>query len=1215
MARAIAFFLLLPAAASSGQVRLACAGFGEPSARVAAKSPVYKVASEGHIKILVVYGKFKGEYPEQDTPPAWVHELFDPERRGGVSHFFKTMSNGVLTVDAIVAPGYYESLDDASTYVHEKPNERGYYARFSHEVLKQADDDVDFRELTNNGPDGIPDSRDDDRYADAVFIVLQNTPPNFLVGPATGIASWGWYSDFVSKDMGTRHFEIRVSSERVFVLQGGSFSEAAGVLSHEFGHLLGLPDLFNLDYAIFGGDSPANDSAGIGAWGLMGWGALGWNGNDGPNSFTGWSLRELGWLEPIRPTRRVESLRLEPVMSKGQVYEVLLPNAERFLIENRQRGGTFYDRNIPGEGLLIWHEDPFAEGPNRLDLECADGKWQTAGYPQGSVADVRVGEDNLDFWAHDRNYANRHVGNLGDATDPFDGLSFRAFTPMTNPDAYSRDRKWGISVEDIRIDRDNVATARIRSEPIALSDVLLIDEDGDGVLIGNERGALGFELAISSQLSQQLKVVLTSSDPLVRIVDPEVVFQPTNGYSVSLPADPGYDRFYNAVTGRGVNGIPTLEFTEEIEGLHPLAVTLNMYWVGDDDWELAWAEDFTIDVISVSRPNITGLAVVDDGGNGDGRAQVGEFIRLALQLHSVTELLRGLKASIRSLDEGVVGLGSERLRLLGEGDETLRVTESPEFLVTTAAGNDRGLAFEVTFDNGSGVWIDTLEVPLEPGADSTSPRVLPLLTGSVSNGLSVVLPLARIDDGSELASVSATLYRSSDSTAVATVPLEPKGDHYEAVWTGAVAGSYLVRGSVEDALGNRGDTEFRPAVYRRQLNPLPGGVVELELGAPVTGLDYAANGEWVAVAHGNEVRIYDPQTLLPRFTLRSAAAIGAVHFSPRGLLATGDEHGDVHLWDVRRSEEMARFQHRGAVTELVLSADASLLAAASAAGVRVWDLESSTSVAELDWGAPRIQSLAFHPDGRFLVAGRFDGSLSVWWSQPPYQQRTIAAHDGVEAVAFDERGSWMATGSRDRTIKLWDMERTQFAGLRTLKEHEDWVTALSFAPDLRTLVSASVDGTILIRDLDRPSAEPIALRGVGGVRNVAIGPEGTQLVSGTWNGTVQFWQLWDPQSEPQRPLPRHAVFLPSYPNPFNSGVQIPFRLFRGSAVRIEIYDVTGQLVRVLDAGTRDAGLYQAGGAAYWDGRNQSGAEVASGLYVALLSAGDQTLRQKLMLLR
>ena len=73
--------------------------------------------------------------------------------------------------------------------------------------------------------------------------------------------------------------------------------------------------------------------------------------------------------------------------------------------------------------------------------------------------------------------------------------------------------------------------------------------------------------------------------------------------------------------------------------------------------------------------------------------------------------------------------------------------------------------------------------------------------------------------------------------------------------------------------------------------------------------------------------------------------------------------------------------------------------------------------------------------------------------------------------------------------------------------------------------------------------------------------------------------------------------LPNYPNPFNPETWIPYQLAESTHVRIRIYDVAGQLVRTLDLGTKPAGSYLSReGAAYWDGRNDTGETVSSGIY-------------------
>ncbi|MFC1525235.1 hypothetical protein ACFL6X_00310, partial [Candidatus Latescibacterota bacterium] len=190
----------------------------------------------------------------------------------------------------------------------------------------------------------------------------------------------------------------------------------------------------------------------------MGWGTLGWHRHDGPNSLCAWSRMQLGWAEVETTTRSRQEIRLGDVSVKGQLCLVPLPSGEYFLLENRQREHSYYDRHVPSPGVLIWHYNP-APMRQPLTLKCADGKWADAGYPQGQVPDAEHGGSNLDFWAHDAAYADAHAGNLGDSTDAFDGERFDSFTPQTNPSSWGEDRQWSASVDSIRISPDGVATA------------------------------------------------------------------------------------------------------------------------------------------------------------------------------------------------------------------------------------------------------------------------------------------------------------------------------------------------------------------------------------------------------------------------------------------------------------------------------------------------------------------------------------------------------------------------------------------------------------------------------------------------------------------------------------------------------------------------------------------------------------------------------------
>ncbi len=87
-------------------------------------------------------------------------------------------------------------------------------------------------------------------------------------------------------------------------------------------------------------------------------------------------------------------------------------------------------------------------------------------------------------------------------------------------------------------------------------------------------------------------------------------------------------------------------------------------------------------------------------------------------------------------------------------------------------------------------------------------------------------------------------------------------------------------------------------------------------------------------------------------------------------------------------------------------------------------------------------------------------------------------------------------------------------------------------------------------------------------------------------------------------IPQESALLPNYPNPFNPETWIPYRLAEDAFVTLTIYDQSGQVVRTLDIGHQIAGYYtDRMKAAYWDGKNEFGEGVASGVYFYHLSAG------------
>ena len=124
--------------------------------------------------------------------------------------------------------------------------------------------------------------------------------------------------------------------------EGGRRMSNISVMCHEFGHMLGLPDLYSKDAR----------AEGLGVWCAM----SNQSGNGRPQHFSAWCKEQLGWLTPtIIDPREKQKLVLGPVeRSDKECYKVLLKpdGSEYLLLENRRQFG--FDASLPSQGLLIW---------------------------------------------------------------------------------------------------------------------------------------------------------------------------------------------------------------------------------------------------------------------------------------------------------------------------------------------------------------------------------------------------------------------------------------------------------------------------------------------------------------------------------------------------------------------------------------------------------------------------------------------------------------------------------------------------------------------------------------------------------------------------------------------------------------------------------------------------------------------------------------------
>ena len=223
----------------------------------------------------------------------------------------------------------------------------------------------------------------------------------------------------------------------------------------------------------------------------------------------------------------------------------------------------------------------------------------------------------------------------------------------------------------------------------------------------------------------------------------------------------------------------------------------------------------------------------------------------------------------------------------------------------------------------------------------------------------------------------------------------------------------------------------------------------------------------------------------------------AMSFSPvklddRIILATGNEDKTVKIWDVDSGECQQNLPgHSNWVSSVAFSPDGKTLASGSTDhAIKIWNLDSGKCRRTLEehktlkehksW----VRSVAFSPDGEKLASGSADHTIKIWdlsndkclksWQTfERHEGRGEGHEDTVTSVAFSPDGKTLASGSEDRTVKIWSVKDGKcietFEGdddtVSSAKSHKRWVNFVAFSPNGETIASTSIDETIKLWDV------------------------------------------------------------------------------------------------------------------------------------------------------
>jgi immune inhibitor A len=361
----------------------------------------------------------------RDTQPADFDTLLfstGVRHPGSMSDYYNETSYGKAYLTGHVTQWY--RMPELYSYYVDGQRGFGNYPRnaqrLTEDAVTTADPDIDFS-LYDNNQDG---------YVDGLFVV--HAGPGYEdTGNLNYIHSHAWVTSYPMNVDDVVVYRYSMEPEET----AGGQLETIGVFCHEFGHVLGLPDLYDTDY----------DSQGLGGWSVMADGSWG-GGGAIPVHFDAWCKYQLGWAIPTILQNNLPHEQIDAVEFSPDTYQLFgqgVPSSQYFLVENRQR--ALFDVSVPGSGLLIYHVDETIPDNNdqnhyKVAVEQADGRFDLennfaadAGNPWPGNTHNRTFDDsstpNSRFY--DASTSEVSVSNIPDAdSSVFADLSISFTTPL-----------------------------------------------------------------------------------------------------------------------------------------------------------------------------------------------------------------------------------------------------------------------------------------------------------------------------------------------------------------------------------------------------------------------------------------------------------------------------------------------------------------------------------------------------------------------------------------------------------------------------------------------------------------------------------------------------------------------------------------------------------------------------------------------------------------
>ncbi|CCI20766.1 WD40 repeat domain-containing protein [Microcystis aeruginosa] len=263
-----------------------------------------------------------------------------------------------------------------------------------------------------------------------------------------------------------------------------------------------------------------------------------------------------------------------------------------------------------------------------------------------------------------------------------------------------------------------------------------------------------------------------------------------------------------------------------------------------------------------------------------------------------------------------------------------------------------------------------------------------------------------------------------------------------------------------------------------------------------------------------QVKVLEIDDIFPRHRHKR---INSVAFSPcQGFLVSGGDDQTLRIWSLETKKLISTLTgHQDKVTAVAVPPDGEIIASGSEdKTVKIWSVKTGEILATLQGHSDKVLTVKFSQNGQLLASGGGENDKTVIiWNLGEKSSITLKGHSdwfgGILSVDFGSNNKFLASGSKDKTIKIWDIKRG--TEVKTLSEHSDHINSVSVSPNNQLLASGSDDKRLKLWDL-KAGKSIISIPHPQKIYSVCFSPDGHYIATACQDKIVRVYGTSELQS-------------------------------------------------------------------------------------------------------